>query len=246
MTAILVAIIFGALAAISILFNQVHIVRKKKKQHGHTATATATTTSTTQQMVLSPIFTALRMHPIQPRPLLRKTLVLDLDETLIHSKLKRQQKCDVRLNIDTTSIFYVSKRPYLDEFLKTTSQWFNLVIYTASVRKYANPLISSLDINQVIQKRLFRDDCHFVNGNFVKDLTRVQSNLSDILIVDNSPAAYQFNPNNALPIDAWYDDPNDDELLVLLPLLYSLSFLDDVRSVLQLRLSRGALVPRKY
>lgn len=204
-----------------------------------------------RKLVLSPIYTALH----QPQRILshlssRKTLVLDLDETLVHSQLKYSQCCDVRLhiiddtmNMNPGTIFYVSKRPYLDEFLRTSAQWYDIAIYTASRRKYANPLISTLDTHRVVQRRYFRDDCTFVNGSFVKDLSLVSPSLADVLIIDNSPAAYQFNPANALPIEAWYDDPNDEELLDILPLLYSLSFLDDVRSVLQLRLTRGALVP---
>ncbi len=245
---LVVAVLLAALFAIALaLLLARNSVRHRKKllrlsRHPHRAAPTSPAEAA-HKLVLSPLYAALRIHPAQPT--LRKTLVLDLDETLVHSQLKRHTKADVRLDVDTTSVFYVSKRPYLHEFLRTTAQWFDIAIYTASQRKYANPLISTLDTDRVVQRRLFRDDCHYVNGNFVKDLTRIQPNLSDVLIVDNSPAAYQFNPNNALPIDAWYDDPDDDELLVLLPLLYSLSFLDDVRSVLQLRLSRGTLVARK-
>lgn len=210
-----------------------------------------------RKFVLSPSFAALmrpmlpsactssaRSFPAAPR---RKTLVLDLDETLVHSQFKLTEACDVRLDIldnQFTTIFYVAKRPYLDVFLRTTAQWYDIAIFTASVAKYADPLISTLDTHRVVQRRLYRQDCSFVNGNFVKDLTRVQPNLRDVLIVDNSPAAYTMHPANAVPIEAWYSDPRDEELLNLLPLLHSIAFLDDVRSILQLRLSRGALSAR--
>lgn len=83
------------------------------------------------------------------------------------------------------------------------------------------------------------------NGNFVKDLTIVNPNLKDVIIVDNSPAAYASQPSNAIPIQAWYCDQEDEELLSLLPLLHALAFLNDVRSLLDLRLTGGALVARK-
>lgn len=209
-----------------------------------------------RNLVLSPCFAAL-VHPVMLGPApggapsgcgRRKTLVLDLDETLVHSQLKLTEHCDVRLDIiddHFTNIFYVAKRPYLDVFLRTTAQWYDIAIYTASQAKYADPLISTLDTDRVVQRRFFRDDClPPVNGNYVKDLTRVQPNLRDVLIVDNSPAAYAIQPANAVPIEAWYSDPKDEELLNLLPLLYSISFLEDVRSVLQLRLTRGVLSKR--
>lgn len=206
------------------------------------ALARAHVRSAARKLALSPLYAALAGAGAA-----RKTLVLDLDETLVHAALKRGV-CDVRLDIADAAdavraVFYVRKRPYLDEFLRTTAQWYDIAIYTASQRTYADPLISTLDRHRVIQRRLFRDHCALVNGNYVKDLTRIQPNLSDVLIVDNSPAAYQMNPANALPIAAWYSDPDDEQLLGILPLLHALSFLDDVRSVLQLRLTGGALVP---
>lgn len=208
-----------------------------------------------RNLVLSPCFEAL-MSPMMRGPTpggapsgcaRRKTLVLDLDETLVHSQFKLTEHCDVRLDIvddHLTNIFYVAKRPYLEVFLRTTAQWYDIAVYTASQSKYADPLISILDTDRVVQRRLYRSDCTYSNGHYIKDLTRVQPNLRDVLIVDNSPAAYAIQPANAVPIEAWYNDPKDEELLNLLPLLYSISFLEDVRSMLQLRLTRGALGAR--
>jgi len=33
--------------------------------------------------------------------------------------------------------------------------------------------------------------------------------MKDLLILDNSPNSYLFQPENALPILSWYDDMND-------------------------------------
>jgi len=63
----------------------------------------------------------------------------------------------------------------------------------------------------------------------------VRADLSQVVIVDNSPVAYSRHADNAVPISTWTDDPADDALLGLLPLLAGLPLLNDVRSILSLR-----------
>jgi CTD nuclear envelope phosphatase 1 len=83
----------------------------------------------------------------------RKTLVLDLDETLIHSQhdgMGRQTvarpgvPADFTLNvvIDNHPVsFFVHKRPHVDYFLETVSKWFDLVVFTASMEVYGKGLL---------------------------------------------------------------------------------------------------------
>lgn len=56
--------------------------------------------------------------------------------------------------------------------------------------------------------------------------------MEDIAIIDNSPNAYQFQPENGIPIISWYDDPNDGELMRFLPALRMLAQVDDMRTVI--------------
>ena len=56
--------------------------------------------------------------------------------------------------------------------------------------------------------------------------------MNEVIIVDNSPNAYHFHPENAVPILSWYDDPDDRCLFEMIPLLEALSQVDDVRSVI--------------
>ena len=60
----------------------------------------------------------------------------------------------------------------------------------------------------------------------------INRDISDVLIIDNSPTAYFFQPENALPISSWYDDTSDNVLLQYIPFLKELSHVDDVRPVL--------------
>jgi RNA polymerase II subunit A small phosphatase-like protein len=162
-------------------------------------------------------------------------LVLDLDETLVHSSFKPVPKCDFILSIEMEGVthkVYVLKRPGVDEFLMRMAKTFELVIFTASLDKYANPLLDLLDTNKVITGRLFREHCTRQGQMYVKDMSRLGRKINHSLIIDNSPHSYAMHPNYAVPILSWFDDPNDTELLDMMPFLENLSKLDDVSKVL--------------
>lgn len=113
------------------------------------------------------------------------------------------------------------------------SEIYEIVIYTASLSKYADPLLDWLDPKRLMPHRLFREHCTFFNGIFVKDLSRTGRQLKDQIIIDNSPVSYLFHTQNAIPITSWYDDMIDRELYKLIPILEALSKTDDVRPFLQ-------------
>ena len=69
---------------------------------------------------------------------------------------------------------------------------FELVVFTASLSKYADPLCDILDPDGMCSYRLFREHCTYVNNAFVKDLTRLGRPMKDLIILDNSPIAYMF------------------------------------------------------
>lgn len=124
---------------------------------------------------------------------------------------------------------YVLKRPGVDEFLKKMGEHFEIVIYTASLSKYADPLLDKLDVHGVIDKRLFRENCVFEDGHFVKDLSLLNRNLRHSIIVDNSPVSYKFHPENAIDCTSFIDDPDDVEMWQIADFLTSIKAVDDVR-----------------
>lgn len=81
-------------------------------------------------------------------------------------------------------------RPGVDQFLKKMHKHYELVIFTASLSKYADPLMDILDPQKLCAYKLFREHCTFMNNAFVKDLTRLGRPMTDVIIVDNSPIAY--------------------------------------------------------
>jgi len=165
----------------------------------------------------------------------KKTLVLDLDETLVHSSFKPIPDPDFIVPVeieDVTHKVYVLKRPHVDEFLKTVGPLYEIVIFTASLSKYADPVLDLLDLSKVIDVRLFRESCSLFKGNYVKDMGRLGRSLDDVIIIDNSPTSYLFNPENAIAIETWFDDPNDNELMDLMPILRELTTVDNVRNYL--------------
>uniref|UniRef100_A0A8C9YW00 Mitochondrial import inner membrane translocase subunit TIM50 n=1 Tax=Sander lucioperca TaxID=283035 RepID=A0A8C9YW00_SANLU len=99
--------------------------------------------------------------------------------------------------------------------------------------KYADPVADLLDQWGVFRARLFRESCVFHRGNYVKDLSRLGRELSKVIIIDNSPASYIFHPENAVPVQSWFEDMTDTELLDLIPLFEGLSKEEDVYSLLQ-------------
>lgn len=163
-------------------------------------------------------------------------VVIDLDETLVHSSFKPISNADFIVPVEiegTTHQVYVLKRPHVDEFLQRMGELFECVLFTASLSKYADPVTDLLDRCGVFRARLFRESCVYHHGCYVKDLSRLGRQLSRTLILDNSPASYIFHPENAVPVMSWFDDVDDVELLNLLPVFEELSSAEDVYTKLQ-------------
>jgi len=182
-------------------------------------------------------FNSERLLPeLEQRDKAKKCMVIDLDETLVHSSFKPISNADfiVPVEIDgTIHQVYVLKRPHVDEFLRAMGEMYECVLFTASLAKYADPVCDLLDKWEIFRSRLFREHCVFHRGNYVKDLARLGRELGKIIIIDNSPASYIFHPDNAVPVVSWFDDMNDQELLDLIPFLESLSKVDNIYSVLR-------------
>ena len=132
---------------------------------------------------------------------------------------------------DVVHFVYVAKRPGVDEFLIEMAKHYEIVIYTASLNKYADPLLDLLDPKKVIRYRLFRESCVFYEGNYIKDLSVLDRDLSSTIIIDNSPNSYLFHPENAIDCSSFIDDLRDRELDQIGSFLTGIRDAKDVRGI---------------
>lgn len=149
----------------------------------------------------------------------------------------RLQIRSIEVHMDGRRVCYqVYKRPWVDYFLRKVASWYHVVIFTASIKEYADPVINWLDGGQgLISGRLFRDSCTLRHGSYLKNLEIVEEDLSRVCLIDNSPISYLLQEANGIPVEGWTHDPNDEALLDLLPVLDGLRYASDVRHILGLR-----------
>ena len=157
----------------------------------------------------------------------KKCLVLDLDETLVHSTFHVPESHDLVVSLGlpdgSQQNIYVAKRPGVDEFLARACEKFEVVIFTASLAHYADPVIDFLTVGmnkylvepREINLRLYRESCLFLRGLYVKDLSRLGRKLDHTVIVDKSPASFLLQPDHGIPIKSWFSDRSDVELAIL-------------------------------
>ena len=172
------------------------------------------------------------LPPVAPQDHGKKCLVLDLDETLVHSSFKPTLNPDYILPVEiegTVHNVYVAKRPGVDEFMRIMAQHYEIVIYTASLSKYADPLLDQLDIHKTIRHRLFREHCVRYENSYVKDLSLLDRDLSQTIIIDNSAMSYVFHPQNAIGCTSFIDDLSDRELISIQKFLIGHAQVEDVR-----------------
>ena len=188
------------------------------------------------------------LPPLNILNLHKKTLVLDLDETLIHSYFDHLPPRPPDISFD---IFIEKKkihvssilRPGVPEFLDNLEKYFEIVIFTASLSQYANPVLDFIDKKGICKFRLYREHCCcYTNGftnSFIKDLKKLDRDMKHLIIIDNNPKSFMLNKENGVPIKTWIEDMNDKELIKLIPYLLFLAdekimdvrpFLKDINS----------------
>lgn len=183
---------------------------------------------------LSPVKLTANTRYTKPK-IKEKTLVIDLDETLVHSSFDYFDSPDLIVKVDledtgTTCDIYVSIRPGAKSFINELSNYYEIIIFTASSSKYAEPLMNVLDEHKNVSQKLFRENCTVKEGLYIKDLTQLGRDLRNIVLIDNNIVSFAFQQDNGIPIKSWFDDYNDIELLKLVPILKNLSGFYDVRT----------------
>jgi CTD small phosphatase-like protein 2 len=253
-----------------------------------------------------PPYETLQPNPVAlppARDATKKCLVLDLDETLVHCSVDAPAQGSGPADLTFPVVFHgnhytvhVKLRPWLTPFLESVSTKFEVIVFTASQKVYADALLNLIDpgtffvysfdgvgggwmdvafvaaiihhtsqiphhhnVNvfspcthahlnprtegKYIHHRLFRESCLQVEGNFLKDLNVLGRPLEKTLLVDNSPHAFGYQVDNGIPIESWFEDPNDRELRKLEKFLVR-QILDepDVRPIIRRKFQSGKLV----
>ena len=148
--------------------------------------------------------------------------MLDLDETLVHYTSDNESA-------------YIQIRPGAEGFLIDLSNYYEIVIFTAALQKYADLVINSIDPNGVISYRLYRQHTISIGNSNVKDLTKLGRDLRYVIIVDNCLENFALQSRNGLKIIDFEGNEFDDELEYLKEDLIKLVKMnvDDVRDYLE-------------
>jgi Dullard-like phosphatase family protein len=164
------------------------------------------------------------------------SVVLDLDETLVHGSLTCPEWYDFEICVElgpTPVTVYIQERPGARCFLRAVAREFDLFIFTASRMEYAVPVVQHLFPGFPAERVLTRPHCRFLNGLLVKDLRIFERDLSRVVIVDNLRESFMLQPENGVHISTWVGDRSDETLLTeVLPFLRQCGLVYDVRALL--------------
>ena len=171
-------------------------------------------------------------------PIYKYTLVLDMDETLIHYFFT-----------NNNGMFFV--RPYCFDFLNELKDLYEIVTFTAGTKEYADNILNILDLdNNIIKYRLYRQHTTILGCSVYKDLSKLGRDLSKVIIIDNLKENFKMQPNNGIFIKTWTNDINDVQFKDLLKILKDIVLynVNDVRPIIQkmndeIKISRNIIRP---
>ena len=150
------------------------------------------------------------------------TLVLDLDETLVHY-------------IEEPERNYVQVRPYAEYFVSEMGKYFELVIFTSAAEEYANIVLNEIDKNKVIAHKLYRRHVNYNEGVCLKDLNKLGRDIKKVCIIDNDKNNFKLHEDNGIEIKEFLGEQDDNELDLLGDLLMTIieSNSDDIRPIIK-------------
>ena len=152
---------------------------------------------------------------IQTKNIKKYSLVLDLEETLLHFNMNITNNCQGVVDI----------RPGAIKFLDSISEYYELIVFNEGEKRYTDILIDSLEENKIyFEQRFYRDHISIDNNDVVKDLVKIGRSLDKILIIDNMPQNFKLQKNNGIIIKSfWGENPNDNILSELANILIKIA-----------------------
>jgi len=142
-----------------------------------------------------------------------KTLVLDLDETLVNSRFTGNDTVDVYL------------RPHVIEFLTDVRQWFDVVVWSAGVAHYVQAVVAMLESHcppSSPMQVLDRSHC-LEEWAYMKYLPLLGRDMAHTVMIDDLQRSYPLTPRNGIRITSFRAGGSKDEgLKNLMPLMRAL------------------------
>ncbi|KAL4873256.1 mitochondrial import inner membrane translocase subunit tim50 [Aspergillus spectabilis] len=151
------------------------------------------------------------------------TLVLSLEDLLVHGEWSREHG------------WRIAKRPGVDYFLRYLNQYYELVLFTSVPSMMADQVLRKLDPYRIIRWPLFREATRYKDGEYIKDLSYLNRDLSKVILIDTKEEHARLQPENAIVLGKWDGNPKDKTLVALIPFLEYLAGMgvDDVRPILK-------------
>lgn len=159
---------------------------------------------------------------LQPNEQHVYTLVLDLNDTIVHSDWKRDRG------------WRTFKRPGVEPFLERMAQFYEIVVFSDQLNITVDPILDRLDKKGCIKYRLYRDGTQYTRGHFYRDFTKLNRDPSRVVYISADPKSC-LQIENLLALKPWKLEPDDTSLLDHLPFLEFLARNrpPDVRAVLK-------------
>ena len=144
------------------------------------------------------------------------TLVISLDETLIHFKIDNKMR--------NSNKGVIQLRPWLNEFLSEIKPYYEIIAFSNGDKKYTELILNAIDKNKIFfDNKLCRNNCIIMNNDFVKDISILKKDINKIIIVDNLIQNYRLHLENGINIKSFYGEINDKILLELKKILIKIA-----------------------
>ena len=142
------------------------------------------------------------------------SLVLDLDETLIHFKVNHTHNDEGVLKL----------RPGINTFLEVIKEYYEIILFTEASEAYTELIMEAFNKNNFFEYKFYRQHTIIIGQDFVKDLQRIGRPLDKIIIIDNIAQNFRMQKNNGILIKPFYgEDQNDQALIDLIPILINIA-----------------------
>ena len=151
---------------------------------------------------------------IKTKNIKKYSLVLDLEETLLH----------FNKDGNNNNEGYVDIRPGTLKFLDDLSEYYELIVFNEGEKKFTDLLIDSLEQNKIyFEHRFYREHTIIDNNDIVKDLIRIGRALDKILIIDNMKQNFKFQKDNGIVIKSFFGEENYNILYELEKILIKIA-----------------------